>query len=325
MFKYIIKRILLLIPVLLGVSLVIFTIMYFVPGDPARTVLQGTSNVTEEMLEAKREEMGLNDPFIVQFGRFLKQTFIDFDMGQSYITKTPVSNEIASRYPKTLSLALCCMLMQIIIGIPLGILAATHQNGIVDRICILITILGISLPQFWVALMLVAAFSLKLHILPAFGFGTFKHLILPVISLSLNGISTIARLTRSSMLEVIRSDYVVTARSKGLKESRIILVHALPNSIIPVIQSLGTSFGSCLGGAVVIENIFSIAGMGTYLTTGVNNLDYPIVRSCVIILALSFSVVMLIVDLMFAFVDPRIKAQYSSGPVKKVKKVKSNA
>ncbi|MGM9606569.1 MAG: ABC transporter permease [Oscillospiraceae bacterium] len=324
MLKYIIKRILLLIPVLLGVSLVIFTIMYFVPGDPAKIIL-GTANVTEEILEAKRVELGLRDPFIVQFGRFLKQTFIDFDFGQSYITRTPVATEIMARYPKTLLLAVCCMVLQIVIGIPLGIVAATHRNGIADRFCILVTILGISLPQFWVALMLVMLFSLKLHLLPAFGFGGIKYLILPVISLALNGISTIARLTRTSMLEVIRSDYVTTARAKGLKQNRIILVHALPNSIIPVIQSLGTSFGSCLGGAVVIENIFSIAGMGAYLTTGINNLDYPVIRSTVIVLALSFAVVMILVDLVFAFIDPRIKAQYSSQGRKRGKKVTANA
>ncbi len=323
MLKYIIKRILLLIPVLLGVSLVIFTIMHFVPGDPAK-VLLGSENVTEAMLEAKRAELGLNDPFIVQFGRFLKQTFIDFDFGQSYVTRTSVAAEIALRFPKTLLLAALCMVLQIIIGIPLGIIAATHQNGIADRVCIILTILGISLPQFWVALMLVALFSLKLGLLPAFGWGGIKYLILPVAALALNGISTIARLTRTSMLEVIRSDYVVTARAKGLKESRIIFVHALPNSIIPVIQSLGTSFGGCLGGAVVIENIFSIAGMGGYLTVGINNLDYPVIRSTVIVLALAFAIVMILVDLVFAFIDPRIKAQYSGQGKKSGKKVKAN-
>lgn len=323
MLKYIIKRILLLIPVLLGVSLVIFTIMHFVPGDPAK-VLLGSENVTEAMLEAKRAELGLNDPFIVQFGRFLKQTFIDFDFGQSYVTRTSVAAEIALRFPKTLLLAALCMVLQIIIGIPLGIVAATHQNGIADRVCIILTILGISLPQFWVALMLVALFSLKLGLLPAFGWGGIKYLILPVAALALNGISTIARLTRTSMLEVIRSDYVVTARAKGLKESRIIFVHALPNSIIPVIQSLGTSFGGCLGGAVVIENIFSIAGMGGYLTVGISNLDYPVIRSTVIVLALAFAIVMILVDLVFAFIDPRIKAQYSGQGKKSGKKVKAN-
>lgn len=323
MLKYVIKRILLLIPVLLGVSLVIFTIMYFVPGDPAKVIL-GTANVTEEMLEAKRLELGLYDPFIIQFGRFLKQTFLEFDLGQSYVTKTAVATEIVNRFPKTLLLAACCMVMQIIVGIPLGIIAATHQNGVIDRLCILVTILGISLPQFWVALMLVALFSLKLGLLPAFGYGGIKYLILPVVALALNGVSTIARLTRTSMLEVIRSDYVVTARAKGLKESRIIFVHALPNSIIPVIQSLGTSFGGSLGGAVVIENIFSIAGMGAYLTTGINNLDYPVIRSTVIVLALSFAVVMILVDLVFAFIDPRIKAQYSGQSKKRGRRVKAN-
>ena len=185
-------------------------------------------------------------------------------------------------------------------------------------------ILGISLPQFWVALMLVMLFSLKLHWLPAFGYGGIQYLILPVVSLALNGISTIARLTRTSMLEVIRSDYVVTATAKGLSRRRVIFVHALPNSIIPVIQSLGTSFGGCLGGAVVIENIFSISGMGAYLTVGINNLDYPVIRSCVVVLALSFAVVMILVDLVFAFIDPRIKAQYSAQGGRK-RRVKQHA
>ena len=181
-------------------------------------------------------------------------------------------------------------------------------------------ILGISLPQFWAALMLVMLFSLKLHWLPAFGYGGIQYLILPVVSLALNGISTIARLTRTSMLEVIRSDYVVTATAKGLSRRRVIFVHALPNSIIPVIQPLGTSFG----GAVVIENIFSISGMGAYLTVGINNLDYPVIRSCVVVLALSFAVVMILVDLVFAFIDPRIKAQYSAQGSRK-RRVKQHA
>lgn len=309
--KYILKRVLLLIPVVLGVSVLIFTIMYFVPGDPARIILGGSA--TEAELIVKREQLGLEQPFIIQLGQFLYDTFIRFDFGTSYLTNTPVANEIIIRFPRTLMLAAMCMLIQVLVGIPLGLIAATHQNGIADRICMVIAMVGVSLPEFWVALMLVMIFALNLGWLPAYGFDGIEYFILPCAALSLRGIATLARLTRSNMLEVFHTDYMATARAKGIPESRILLVHALPNGIIPVVQSLGNSFGSSLGGAIVSENIFSIAGMGTYLMNGVNNLDYPIVRSTVIVLAFSFSAVMLIVDLAFAFIDPRIKARYAGG------------
>lgn len=324
MSKYVIKRILLLIPVIIGVSFLIFTIMFFVPGDPARIILGASGgNATEADLIIKREQLGLNDPYIVQLGRFLYDTFIRQDFGTSYLTNTPVIKEIAVRFPRTLQLALLCIVIQVIVGIPLGLIAATHQNKLPDRICTLLAMIGVSLPEFWVALMLIIVFSLKLGWLPAYGFGGVKYFILPCIALALRGVATLARLTRSNMLEVLHSDYITTAKAKGIPEMRILLVHALPNGIIPVIQTLGSSFGASLGGAIVIENIFSIAGMGTYLMSAVANLDYPIVRSSVIVLALAFSVVMLLVDIVFAFVDPRIKAQYAGGT--KRKKVNKNA
>lgn len=320
MSKYIAKRILLLIPVVLGVSFLIFSIMYFVPGDPARIILSaGGGSVTEADLALKREQLGLDKPYIVQLGQFFYDTFIRHDFGTSYLTGTSVAAEIAIRFPRTLKLAFICIIIQVIIGIPLGLIAATHQNQLADRICTVISMIGVSLPEFWVALMLVIVFALNLGWLPAYGFESTKYYILPCAALSLRGIATLARLTRSNMLDVLHSDYITTAKAKGIPPLRILLVHALPNGIIPVIQTLGSSFGASLGGAIVIENIFSIAGMGTYLMSAVDNLDYPIVRSSVIVLALAFSVVMLVVDLIFAFVDPRIKAQYENSG-KKVKR-----
>lgn len=316
--RYTLKRILLLIPVVLGVSFLIFTIMYFVPGDPARIILGGSA--TQAELAEKRAQLGLNQPYIVQLVQFLKDTFLNFNLGTSYLTNTSVLGEIAVRFPRTLSLAFICIIIQVAIGIPLGMVAATHQNGVVDKICMVLAMIGVSLPEFWVALMLVIVFSLKLGWLPAYGFGGISYYILPCIALSLRGIATLARLTRSNMVEVLHADYVTTARAKGIPKQRILLSHALPNGIIPVIQSLGSSFGASLGGAIVIENVFSIAGMGTYLIGGVNNLDYPVVRSSVIVLALAFSIVMLIVDLAFAFIDPRIKAQYAGRKKRQVRK-----
>lgn len=322
MIRYILKRILLMIPVMLGVALIIFTIMYFVPGDPVESILG--KDATPEDKQAQRVLMGLDRPYIVQLGNYLYRLFIKFDFGTSYVFKNSVFKEITVRFPRTLSFAVACMLINALIGIPLGITAAVHQNGLADRLCMFVALLGVSLPNFWVAIMLVLLFALHLRWLPAYGFTSVKNYILPVVATSLHGIGGLARQTRSSMLEVIRSDYVTTARAKGLSERTILYKHALPNGLIPVITMVGQSLGMSLAGALIIENVFSIPGMGMYLTAGVTSRDYPIVRGVVVFLALAFSIIMLTVDLAYAFADPRIKAQYENLNRKR-EKVKSNA
>ena len=317
--RFILKRLLQMIPVLLLVATLIFTILYLVPGDPAQIMLGSTA--TQYELAQMREQLGLTRPFLVQLGDFLYTTFIKFDLGRSYLTGASVGAEIAARLPRTLILGIASMVLAFGIGIPLGIIAAIHQNGIGDRVSMIVALLGVSIPTFWLALMNVVLFSLKLRWLPPSGIGGFKYYILPTVSLCFGGLATQARQARSSMLEVIRADYIVTARAKGLTEREVIFKHALPNALNPIITLAGTNLAVIFGGSVVIENVFSFPGIGQYMITAINQRDYPIVRGCVIMLAVVFAVIMLLVDIAYAFNDPRIKARYenSSGRKKKVK------
>ncbi|MBQ6489744.1 MAG: ABC transporter permease [Solobacterium sp.] len=317
--RFVLKRILQMIPVLLMVAVLIFTILYFVPGDPAQIMLGSTA--TKYELEQMREQLGLTRPFLVQLGDFLYQTFIKFDLGKSYLTGAPVGTEIAARLPRTLILGVASMVLAFGIGIPLGITAAIHQNGWGDRISMIIALLGVSIPTFWLALMFVLLFALKLRWFPSSGIGGFKYYVLPTVSLCFGGLATQARQSRSSMLEVIRADYVVTARAKGLSEREVIMRHALPNALNPIITLAGNNLAVIFGGSIVIENVFSFPGIGQYMITAINQRDYPIVRGCVVMLAIVFAVIMLLVDIAYAFNDPRIKARYeNSGRKTKVKK-----
>ncbi|WP_373263835.1 ABC transporter permease [Hungatella hathewayi] len=309
--KYILKRLLWMIPVILGVTIAIFTIMYFVPGDPAVIILG--AEATEAELQSKREALGLNRPFLIQLGSYMKNVFLHFDFGTSYITNNSITKELLARLPRTALVGFVSMLLMLIVGIPLGITAAVHQNGIGDRICMIIALAGVSVPSFWLGLLLVITFALNLGILPASGIGGFQYYILPCVASAFGGIAGLARQSRSSMLEVIRSDYVVTARAKGLSERSVIYGHALPNALIPIITVAGSHLAHIFGGSVVIENVFSIPGIGSYMVTAVNNRDYTVVTGSVIFLAVVFSLVMLLVDIVYAFVDPRIKAQYING------------
>ena len=309
--KYILKRLLWMIPVILGVTIAIFTIMYFVPGDPAVIILG--AEATEAELQSKREALGLNRPFLTQLGSYMKNVFLHFDFGTSYITNNSITKELLARLPRTALVGFVSMLLMLIVGIPLGITAAVHQNGIGDRLCMIIALAGVSVPSFWLGLLLVITFALNLGILPASGIGGFQYYILPCVASAFGGIAGLARQSRSSMLEVIRSDYVVTARAKGLSERSVIYGHALPNALIPIITVAGSHLAHIFGGSVVIENVFSIPGIGSYMVTAVNNRDYTVVTGSVIFLAVVFSLVMLLVDIVYAFVDPRIKAQYING------------
>jgi ABC-type dipeptide/oligopeptide/nickel transport system permease component len=307
--RYLLRRLLWMIPVILGVTILIFTIMYFIPGDPVKLMLG--LEATPDQIEAKREQLGLNDPYLVRLGRFVGDIVLHFDFGESWVYHTPVTTELLHRLPRTLTIAAFCITMQIVMGIPLGIIAAVKQDTWIDRIAMFTALFGISMPGFWIALMLVLFFSVRLSWLPPYGIGGWQYYVLPVIANGFVGVATQARQTRSSMLEVIRSDYITTARAKGMSEFRVLLRHALPNALLPVITVIGNGMGRMLAGTVVIESIFSIPGVGMYLVGGINNRDYNIVQSSVIFLALAFALIMLLVDLLYAFIDPRIKAQFA--------------
>lgn len=321
MLRFIGKRILWLIPVILGVTFFVFTIMYFTPGDPVRLMLG--ANATEEQIQAKTEELGLDQPFLVRFGNYCKNVFFHFDFGNSYQTKQSVTEQIVIRFPYTLKIALFSVLLATIIGIPIGVLAATHQYSWKDNVSMFGSLFCVSMPAFWFALILVMIFSQKLGWLPSSGIGSWKSYILPVVSMALGGAAGTARQTRSSMLEVIRQDYIVTARAKGQKESAVIYKHALKNALIPIIQTIGNQIGGSLGGALIAETIFGIPGMGVYMMNGIAQRDYPIVQGGVIFIAICFCLCMLLVDVIFAFVDPRIKSQYKS--TKKIKEIRKGA
>lgn len=266
-----------------------------------------------------RESMGLNEPFLVRLGIFLRDTFLRFNLGTSYLTRVSIADSIREYLPRTMILTICTMLISICVALPLGITAATHQGRWQDNVSMIFALIGVSIPSFWLALLLILLFSVRLDLLPAMGIGGFEYYILPAISGSLGGIAALARQTRSSMLDVIRADYITTARSKGVSELNVITKHALKNALIPIITVIGTQFGKQLGGTMVIETIFGIPGMGSFIIQGVNQRDYAVVQSSAIFLAVVFSLCMLMVDLFYAAVDPRIKAQYS----KKRKKVRA--
>ncbi len=323
MFRYILKRVLLVIPVLVGVAIIIFTLMYFVPGDPAQIIL-GENAAQVQVLEL-REQLGLNQPYVVRMGIFVKELFINGSFGNSYIYGTDVGTELASRFPKTLVLAIGSIGLAMILGIPLGIRAATHANKAEDRVSMFVSMIGVSMPNFWLALMLVLLFSLWLGWLPSSGSKGWEYFVLPIVANALGGVAGIARLTRSSMLEVIRADYVTTARAKGVAERDVINKHALPNALIPIITICGGRFGGMLGGTMVIETVFSIPGIGSYLIDSINNRDYTAVQGSVIYVAFTFSLVMVLVDLVYAYVDPRIKARYEGQHKKRMKKKEVSA
>lgn len=316
MWRYIIKRLLWMIPIIVGVTFLIFTIMYNVPGDPAAMILGDSA--TEEELEAKREELGLNDSYVTRLIDYMESVFLHFDFGKSYLTGRSIGADLLSRLPRTMLMCAACIGIAMVIGIPLGVNAAVHHGGAWDTISMVLALVGVSMPTFWVALLLILIFSLNLGWLPSVGYTEPIHYILPCIANSFSSMAMQARQTRSSMLEVIRSDFVTTARAKGLSQSKVIFGHALPNALIPVLTVAGSNFGKMLGGTVVIETIFSIPGIGGYMITGVHGRDYPVVMGSVIFLAIMFSLIMLLVDLLYAMVDPRIRSQYFSK--KKVKK-----
>ncbi|MCR5089735.1 MAG: ABC transporter permease [Oscillospiraceae bacterium] len=309
MIRYIVKRIVSLIPILLAVSFVIFTLLQLTPGDPA-SIMAGTG-APKDAVEQLREEMGLNDPFLLRYFNYIKNFVTRFDLGTSYETKTPVTERILTAFPATLRLALVSILFAIIAGLPVGIISATKQYSFFDNAFMVIALIGISLPVFWSGMMLILLFSVHLKWLPSSGFTTFKHLILPGITLGAQSAAMIARMTRSSMLDVIRQDYIRTVRAKGLSEFMITFSHVLRNALIPIVTVIGLQFGQLIGGAVLTETIFSIPGIGRLLVQALKTRDYPVILGSVLFISVLFCLINLVIDIIYAFLDPKIKAQYA--------------
>ena len=304
MLKYISKRIIYLIPVLIGIVFLVFTIMYFSPGDPAKLILG--DRAPEEQVAALRHELGLDLPYYQQLFNYIKNA-IHGDFGNSYQLRMPVWDIIKLRFPLTRQLTTFTMLIAVLIGVPVGILSAVKQYSVIDAFSVIFALLMASIPAFWLGMLLMLLFSLNLGWLPSSGYEGVKWLILPSITLGFINCATIMRMTRSSMLEVVRQDFIRTARAKGATEKRVVFRHALKNAIIPVITVVGTAFGSSLGGAVVTETVFGLPGMGTQIITAIRQKDNPVVLASVIVIALAFSLVNLIVDILYTYVDPRIR------------------
>lgn len=322
MLKYIGKRLLMLIPVILGVTLVIFIMLALTPGDPARQILGGEA--TEEQVQELREELGLNDPLPIRYVRYLWD-MLHGDLGTSYNSKQPVTKELLERFPTTLLLSILCTVVGAIIGIIFGIISAVKQYTIFDNISRVLALAGISIPSFWLGLMLVVVFSVNLKWLPPSGFYGPEYWVLPAITVGLVQAATVMRQTRSAMLDVVRQDYIRTAKAKGQTELKVVMSHALPNALIPIITVLGMQFGHGLGGAVISEQIFSIPGIGKLMVDSITARDYPVVQGGVLMIAISFTVVNLLVDILYAFIDPRIKALYVGKKTKTKKKVEKGA
>ena len=288
MLKYIWKRLLLMIPVIVGLSFILFCIMELTPGDPARSMLG--EYATQEEVDKLREELKLNDPFFVRYGRYMGNA-LRGDFGVSYRTNMPCAQEIAQRFPATLNIAFYAVLIAVVVGIPIGIISAVKQYSAIDISSMVSALLFTSIPPFWLGLLMILLFSVRLHILPAVGSDTWKHFIMPAVAMAAAQMATLVRMTRSTMLEVIRQDYIRTAKAKGAAGARIIFVHSLQNALLPVVTAVGISFSNLLGGALTGK-------------------DSPMLISSVLFAALVGGFVNLGVDLLYTFIDPRVKSQY---------------
>ncbi len=304
MTKYIMKRILMLIPVVIGITMFIYVIMSLAPGDPA-TLIMGPDAKYEDIL-AKRQELGLNDPIFIRYLKYMAGV-IRGDFGTSWYNGYNVMSEFLSRLPNTLTLGLMSMAITIVIGIPFGVIAAVRQNGAIDYCTLVLAMLFSSMPAFWFGLMAQIYFCITLGWLPATGADTLKHFILPSITLASGSLAGQVRLTRTSMLEVNKLDYVRTARSKGASESRIIMKHVLRNGMLPVVTSIGGHFATLIGGAIVTESVFAIPGVASLMINAVKIRDVPVVMGIIVVISVFVGVVNLLVDLTYAFIDPRVK------------------
>ena len=298
-----IRRLLLAIPVLIGVSILVFAIIRFIPGDPARAI--AGVHASPEYIEQVRRELLLDEGLHIQYYVYMTN-LLQGDLGRSTFTNRPVTVELAQRFPNTLVLAATAMVIASIIGMSAGIVSATKRYSLFDNFSMLAALVGVAAPVFWLGVMFQLLFSVQLGWLPSGGIGTWKHLVLPALTLGLATAALLARITRSSMLEVLGQDYITTARSKGLIERVVINKHAFKNALIPVVTVIGLQFGTLLGGAVLTETVFSWPGIGRLMVDSILARDYPVVQGAVLLLAVFFVMINLVVDIIYAFLDPRI-------------------
>lgn len=308
MIRYIIKRIVSAVPVLLGISIIAFTLGLLTPGDPARMALDrdGVSEVTQELLEAKREELGLNDPGPVQYARWLLNV-LHGDFGTSYSDNTSVSGELLRRLPVTLKLTFSSLILVIVIGMIGGILAAAHAGKALDTCLKVLTNLMLSFPSFWMAILLIIVFSENLKLLPSSGMGSWRHMILPSVTLASANIAMTQRLMRSSMLTEFGKQYMLAANAKGIQKWKVLFAHAFPNAVIPVITLVGNYVGGVLGGSFIIENIFSLPGIGSYVLAAIHARDYPVIQGYVLVTGITFVTISILVDLICAWINPKMR------------------
>ncbi|MBE6968508.1 MAG: ABC transporter permease [Ruminococcaceae bacterium] len=311
MSRYILKRLAMMIFVLLGVAFVVFSIMEMSPGDPARMML--ADNATFEEIQAFNEKFNLDRPFLVRFFDYMVNLITKFDFGTSWLTSRPVLGTLLERVPITLIIAFGSIAFASLVGVTLGVISAVKQYSALDYFARVTAMLCAAIPVFWLGMLLATLFAMKLHWLPASGVGSWKHFVLPIVTLGIPYSARILRSTRSYMLEAVRQDYVRTARAKGVPERLVIWKHAFNNVCLPVINSIGVYIGGLLGGAVVTETVFGCNGLGQFIINSVKRKDIPSVTGGTVFLAMIFSLILLSVDLIHASIDPRIKARYSKG------------
>lgn len=309
--RFVIRRILLTIPVLLGVMLIVYFIMSFTPGDPAKLILG--ERATAEQIAALNQKLGINQPFFIRFGNYVYNAVFRLDLGLSYRTQTPVINDILQKLPNTFRLALLGVFFSSLIGISLGVLSAIKQYSVTDTLSTVTAMFFAAIPNFWLGMSLILFFALQFNLLPSNGLANWQSYIMPTMAISLPYSARVLRLTRSTMLETIRQDYVRTAQAKGVAKRAVIWRHAFRNALLPIITFLGMNFGELMGGAIVTETVFAIPGLGTHIVDAIRMKETPIVMGCTIILAILFCGIMLAVDILYAFVDPRVKAKYMRG------------
>lgn len=304
MFQYTLRRVLIAIPSILGVMIIVFAMVRLAPGDPA--LLLAGEFATPETIELIRERLGLNRSVPEQFVRFVTGV-AQGDLGRSTRSNRLVTADLAVYFPNTIELALGAIFVALVLGIPAGIVAALRPNSPIDLAVMIGALIGVSMPVFWFGLLAILIFSVELGWFPVAGRGSLRHLVLPAVTLGISSMAIIARMTRSSMLEVLNQDYIRTARAKGLLDRGVVLKHALRNALVPVVTVVGLQFGALLAGAVITETVFTWPGIGRLLVESIRARDYPVVQGAVLLIATSFIVVNLVVDLVYGFIDPRIR------------------
>ena len=306
MVKYIVNRVLVTIPIIIAIILIVFLLLQVLPGNPIQVMMK--EKVNQQVIDRVTEQMGLNDPLMIRFGRYL-WNMLHGDLGQSYKLKRPVTQLILTAFPNTVKLAISSALVAWIIGIPTGIISAIKKDSLLDRILMGFSLIGISLPVFWAAMLLQYFLGFKLKLLPISGYSTWRHMVMPAIVLGWSSSGSIARLTRSSLLGVMKNDYIRTARAKGLVESAVVVRHGLKNSMIPVVTMMAMQFASLLSGAVITESVFGIGGIGQLMVSAISQRDMPLLQSSVIFSTMIIIVGNLVADILYSFLDPKIRTQ----------------